>query len=326
VIPILGPGQGNEFAKLPVLQPGGCYEMGAEVVHSETEDINLFLTLGKYVRRQQENLLTQSFVALFNHSLAFRRRFLATVQKQGVMLTLDAERLWARTQQARSLGSERRLIVDAEILPGTPGRTSVRPAALLEAKLSVPLGPKQAGNYVRLLKKRKAQRRAVTMVFLTKYGLEGEIASRFPRQSTVWLTWSEMGALPRHDRRLSSMDRFLWKEFSKMLEFNGIPMLPCVSRAAWKKLRLLNRFALGNEFTRLHADVIATLKAVIDCAVVHRDSEWGGLAKQGWKPYSRVFAERDENSEASVFAKIGFFKRCSRGRFRQGEICICVRV
>jgi len=44
---------------------------------------NLFLALGKYAARQDENLLTQSFMVLFNKVPSFRERFVEALQKTG---------------------------------------------------------------------------------------------------------------------------------------------------------------------------------------------------------------------------------------------------
>src|SRR5438552_878985 len=76
---------------------------------------NLFLTLGKFVIRQQENLLTQGLATIFNSSPAFRRDFgalLASRRLDG--RKADIRTSHAKTQQSSNLGHGR-IIVDMEI-------------------------------------------------------------------------------------------------------------------------------------------------------------------------------------------------------------------
>ncbi|MFH1312371.1 MAG: hypothetical protein ABIJ00_04010, partial [Candidatus Eisenbacteria bacterium] len=151
----------------------------------------------------------------------------------------------------------------------------------------------------------------------TKYGIDSEIASRLPRRSTVWLTWSEIGELLRHGGRLPAVDRFLWKEFAKMLKHIGIPMLPSISPAALRRLRLLNRFVGGYasnyEYGVVSASVMEILTLAIDRMEIHRDSEWSALLKSGWRPYARVWAVRDKYDNPSVLADVGYIKWYAKG-------------
>ena len=76
---------------------------------------NLFLTLGKFVVRQQENFLTQGLATIFNSSPAFRLDFgslLASRRLDGRKVDLRAS--LAKTQQSSDLGHGR-IIVDTEI-------------------------------------------------------------------------------------------------------------------------------------------------------------------------------------------------------------------
>jgi hypothetical protein len=285
----------------------------------EIEDTNLFLALGKYVSRQQENLLTQAFVALFNHSVAFRRSFSSLVQQQVSLHTPHPDWLWARTQRTERLGDKKKLIVDAEILSRGHSRGTEKQIALIETKLTAPLGPRQATKYAKLLMKKRKRRKAKIVIFLTKYGVDSEIASRLPSQNTAWLTWSEVGGLLQHpQRRLSALDRLLWKEFAQMLRYREIPMLPAISPSALSKLRLMSRF-VGNFASEdyycgvVHADVIRTLKSAIDRLESHRDSEWATLAKSGWKPFARVWADWDINDEAFVHIDVGYVRWHQKG-------------
>ena len=83
---------------------------------------NLFLTVGRYVRRQRENLLTQSFAAIFNSSPAFRCELADLLaSRRSDRLKVDLRGCRAHTQQSSNLGNER-IIVDAELRDNTDAR------------------------------------------------------------------------------------------------------------------------------------------------------------------------------------------------------------
>ena len=267
------------------------------------EDNNIFLTMGKYVRRQKENLLTQSLAATINHSPIFQLAFARLLSKRGAKsIGSNYSNLVAFTQIGEPLRSGR-LVVDLELREREPDNGPVGPAlVILEAKLGATLTSAQLKRYTKFLKMRK---RKSDLVILTKYGIDPDLEKAAP-SGTIWLTWTEIAELYRAQKNLSNVERFLRKEFITMLEENNIPMVPPMSVTDWNRLTLLHKFATSGRTKSLHLDAIEALKVTMDRLVIHRDSAWSSLVRKGWKPYARVFAWRNDEDEHYVTVDVGF--------------------
>ena len=195
---------------------------------------NLFLTLGKYILRQQENLFTQGLATIFNSSPAFRRDFGALLSSRRLDgRKLDIRTSLAKTQQSSDLGHGR-IIVDTEIV----GRDTADTHYVIEAKVEQCLTRSQLAKYRQYLQRRATRS---TLVLLTKYEVNDELLPRLPKR-TIWLTWMQLRELCRKLKG-SVVDRFLAQEFAEMLDENDIPSVDPISDGCWNKLRLFDEYA-----------------------------------------------------------------------------------
>lgn len=264
-----------------------------------TEDDGLFLTLGKYVQRQQENLMTQAFVAAFNHSNHFKKIFMELIERKDLLKSIDT--LHAKSQRSKSFGRGQKLIVDAEIYDTDYPAQAI---ATIESKLEAVLGPKQLENYAKYLKKRPGQ-----LVIITKYGVNPQLVSKLQRRSTIWITWGQFSSFLHEKNHQSKLDNFLVQEFINMLNHNGIRDVSNVSVAGWNKLKLVKKMILTEGDQSIHYDAIETIRLIMDRMIVFRDSVWESLAEQNWKPYQRLYKYNDECVEIEVGFKYSYIEK-----------------
>jgi len=269
---------------------------------------NIFITMGKYVRGQSENLLTQSLAAICNKSGAFRRDFGALLSsRRGDGLCVDLRNAYARTQNSSDL-RDGRIIVDAELC-----ETAGSPPCYVEAKLEQALGRKQLAKYAEYLKSRA---RSATLVLLTKYGVDPELSPSLPK-GTIWLTWMEVREICRKLQGASvklqgsNVDRFLAKEFADMLDQNDVPSVEAISGGRWKKLCLFNNYAVAKWDSDVNWDTLETVTTAIARMRVFADAAWSILAKEGYRPYARAytwFPEESDDWEACATLDVGYWR------------------
>ena len=279
---------------------------------------NLFSMLGKYVKRQNENLLTQSLAALFNHSRVFQddlfELFRSRSEDKGTGTTSVS---CAVTQKSQFL-RKRRILVDMEIRCGD----DPSPQYVVEAKLTAPLSPKQVRNYAEFLKRRRGKSR---LVLVTKAGIDSELKRLLPK-NTLWITWTEIAELAVRPAYRSKTERFLCGQFYEMLKERGIPMVPSVTSGEYKKLELLNRFVESKSTKSLHKisiDIINNVMARMQEFVGHN---WSKLTDNGYKPYTRLYAVRPSKNNGvktpHAEIEVGFYLWKKRKHVHERYICL----
>lgn len=251
------------------------------MAHLETH--NLFLVLGKYVQRQDENLLTQSLVLLFNRSDAFRKHFWSRLGAASAVPSVSADGLRALSQVSRNAHGKR-ILVDMEIR--REGEDV--PLCLIECKLDSGLGQGQISKYKSALKKIKGK---VTLVIITRYGVHEDLSAHVPK-GTGWLAWSAVAELAqRAMRQAPKLDKLLLKDFLDMLKSNGIEMLPPVSGRNWGRLKRLSSFALQESSDRLNYWSLAAAELAFRRLIAFRDAAWGGMFSErgNWRPHQAAY-------------------------------------
>jgi hypothetical protein len=272
----------------------------SEKSEHSASDTNLFLALGKYVRRQNENLLTQSFSAILNHSKACQQSFLKLAFKNKY---LNAEAFSAHTQIVNRLKNKKRIIVDIELQDA--GKTF----ALVEAKLEAILPEKQAKNYAEILNSRA---KGLELILITKYGVDPYLLKLLGRKA-VWLTWSQVGEVMSSCRRLSMVDNYLIKEFLNMLSHIGIQRIEALTKNSWNRLHLISNFISSHsDEERLHYDHIETIQKIFNRLIVFRDASWSGLANSGWTPYAEMYAYRSKDGDPETNICTGYYHKGSK--------------
>jgi hypothetical protein len=273
----------------------------ADVITSEQ---NLFSVLSKYVERQNENLLTQSLAALFNHCPVFQKDLLDLFRRrsEGKRSRTMGE-LTAFTQNSHLLKNYR-ILVDMEIRCGS----DPSPLYVVEAKLTAPLSPKQARHYSEFLKRRRGKSQ---FVMLTVAGVDNELKKFLPKK-TLWLTWTEIAELAVRPAHKSKIERFLCGQFYDMLSERGIPMIPSLSFGEYEKLDFLNKFLASSSTKHLHKNSIDVINCVMARMQNFADVSWSSLTDYGYKPFARLYAFRPSknNGVESSFAdiQVGFFR------------------
>jgi hypothetical protein len=241
---------------------------------------NLFICLGKYVRRQDENLLTQALAALFNNSGRFRSDLLHRLGGDAGVSTV------AVTQPSRKL-KDGRIIVDLEIRkPKTE-----HPEFVLEAKVNAPLTEWQLKRYAEFLKKRRGKSR---LVIVTASGIDSELKGLLPESHTTWLTWAEIAEMAIRPAHRSKVERMLCEQFYQFLQYRGIPMAPSISAGAFRKLSIFNRLVHG-ERDSLHEGGIHAVETVAVRLQVFAETAWAPLAR-GMNQFDRIYSYRDAGS------------------------------
>jgi hypothetical protein len=260
----------------------------------EVSSSNLFLALGKYVERQDENLLTQALVLLFNRVAPFRSalcRLLAS--RFRVSLPSESE-LVARSQVSRRT-TRGRIVVDMEILR----RGSSTPVLLLESKLDAKLGMGQLKRYSSAL---QLMSNSTRLVVLTRLGIDDKLRAHTPR-NTIWLSWPMVAELAEaSQRRGSQLERLLLGDFLVMTNLRGIQSIPGMTIEGMRRLSRFSHFA----FTRSNRLSYITTEAV-DIAFQRireqRDSAWGSMLVEGhgWRTYQYIY-RWDEGAYAVLAA------------------------
>ncbi len=248
----------------------------------EASSTNLFLVLGKYVERQDENLLTQALVLLFNRVPSFRAALCSLLASRfRASLPSDSE-LVARSQISRKAGRGR-ILVDMEILR----RGSATPTLLVESKLDAKLGVSQLKRYSSAL---KLMSKSTRLVVLTRLGVEDKLRAHTPR-NTIWLSWPMVAELAEaSQRRGSQLDRLLLRDFLAMTKLRGIRSIPSMNVTGMRKLSRFSSFA----FTRSNRLSYLTTEAV-DVAFQRvreqRDSAWASLLveENDWRTYQYIY-------------------------------------
>lgn len=266
------------------------------MAHLETH--NLFLVLGKYVQRQDENLLTQSLVLLFNRSAAFRKHFWSRLGAASAVPSISADDLRAHSQVSRNAHGKH-ILVDMEIR--REGEDT--PLCLIECKLDSGLGPGQISKYKSALKKIKGK---ATLVIITRYGVHEDLSAHVPK-GTGWLAWSAIAELAqRAMRQAPNLDKLLIRDFLDMLKSNGIEMLPPVTGRNWGRLKKLSRFALQESSHRLNYWSLAAAELAFRRLIAFRDAAWGGmLSEKGvWRPHQAAY----KSDEGVVVLHASFYR------------------
>jgi len=270
-------------------------------IHKHNKE-TFFETLSKYNNRQNENTLTQIFVAMFNHCPSFRQAFIALVKCRLGNIFGRNSRLYAQSQTMHKISKDRRIIADAEIWGRNSHIKTDKRFATIEAKLGAPLSAEQAEGYSNLLSRK---RQGAALVMLTKYGVDSELARRLPRR-TAWITWSELADSIKNANRGSALDRFLREEFLKMLKQNDISFLEPLGTAEWKKISQLGKFSLNNSES-LNFNAINAVRAILNRLVVLRDAGWSELSELGWTSYAKIRRYDDEEPK-DVAVDVGFYQ------------------
>jgi hypothetical protein len=264
---------------------------------TDFENHNLFLVLGKYVQRQDENLLTQSLVLLFNRSGAFREQFWTRIRAASAVPFAAPDGLLAFSQVRRNAHGKQ-IQVDMEIRR----QADDVPLCLVECKLDSGLGVGQISKYKSALKKLKGKAK---LVIITRYGVDEELSAYVPK-GTGWLSWPVIAELAlRATRQAPKLDNLLLRDFLDMLKFNGIEMLPPVAGRNWGRLKRISRFALLENSHRLGYLSLAATELAFRRLITFRDAAWGGIfsEKGVWRPHQAVY-----KLEASVVLHASFYR------------------
>jgi hypothetical protein len=279
--------------------PGGAYSGIGETMREE----NLFLVLGKYIQRQNENLLTQSLAVLFNRCPVFRDDLLALFRRRSEDKRSGTTGVSCAVTQKSQVLRNRRILVDMEIRCGD----DPSPQYVVEAKLTAPLSPKQARKYSEFLKRQRGRSR---LVLITMAGVDSELKKLLPKNS-LWLTWTEIAELAVCPAHRSITERSLCEQFHEMLNERGIPMVPSVTFGEYRKLALLNRFVESKRTEGLHKNSIDVTNNVMARMQIFTDANWSSLTDYGYKPFARLYAYRpsQNNGVKSPYAEItvGFY-------------------
>jgi len=249
---------------------------------------NIFLVLGKYVERQDENLLTQALVLLFNRVVPFREAFCKLLFDRSSIAEIDTNILVAHSQVGRRVYGGR-VLVDMEIrLKG-----SSAPLFLIESKLDSGLGAGQLRNYRSALKRLPKSTR---LVVLTRHGIDVGLWKYTPRK-TIWLSWpivAEIADLTA--RRASRLDQFLLRDFLYMTRLKGIPTVPRMTTDGYRRLSKFSSFAMSIKSTRLNRKTIAAIDLALQRLEEHRDSVWESLFSNGrdWRTYQNIYKWDDK--------------------------------
>jgi hypothetical protein len=269
---------------------------------------NVFLVLGKYVERQDENLLTQALVLLFNRVDAFRRAFCEQLIERAQTFDLNADDLIAHSQVGRRIYNGR-VFVDMEI--STEGADS--PLFLIESKLDATLGPQQLKNYRSALKRLKKNTR---LVILTRGGIDESMWKYTPRR-TIWLSWpmvAEIASLSA--RRASRLDQLLIRDFLYMTRLKGITTVPRMTTDSFGRLAMFSLFA-NDKSDRLNHKSIAAVDLALQRLIEHRDSALESLfaASGVWRPYQSIYKENGH-----TVLQAGFWRPGPRRNIQQSYI------
>lgn len=265
---------------------------------------NLFLVLGKYAARQDENLLTQAVVLLFNRVGRFRDAFcdLLIERSAGSRQAHDAMEMIAHSQvRRRSHG--RNVIVDMEIRD----KNRDTPLYLVESKLDSGLGAGQLRGYGTALAKLGKAR----LVVITRYGFDEALWNRAPR-GTIWLSWpivAEVAGMAA--KRASRLDQLLIKDFLDMTRMRGIAAVSPMTADAWQRLGKFSGFTLDAPGIRaLGPRTLDAVALALQRLQEHRDSAWEGLLtrKAGWRPYQSLYKDKDRDS-GCVVLQAGFWRK-----------------
>lgn len=291
--------------------------MATSATHPSPEDRNLFLVLGKYVERQDENLLTQSFVLLFNRVSGFRRDFCALLaRRSGGRLYLDPDAVLARSQVHFQL-SRGTLIADIAI-----GPSNKTPSVLIEVKLGAGLGPRQLQKYREIV----ARHRSISQfVVITKNAVENELYASAP-PGTVWLSWSLVAEIARRTaKRAPRLERLLVEDFLEMIKTKNIPMLPPMRADEWRRLAMFSRFAMRGpqHAVNLHPNTISAVDTALQCLAILRDSAWESEFKKsdGWRPFLEGY-KYSEETEPFVTIGAGYSRRVKKKSIRRSFLTL----
>ena len=277
----------------------------------EVASSNLFLVLGKYVDRQDENLLTQSLVLLFNRVEPFRHAFCGLLAKRFYWDGFDYSNLRARSQIAHKT-SRGRILVDIEICQ----RGQHAPLVLIECKLDSGLGPGQLNKYRSALRKLAGSAR---LVILTRYGVDDSLWKLTPR-NTVWLSWSLVAELAAFSaRRASRLDKFLLKDFLSMASLKGIHTIARMTTDSIRRLEQFSHFTCDKS-QRLNHKTIIALDLAFCRLEEHRDSAWEGIfaPKGNWKPYQSTYKWKDR----WAVLQVGYWRLNPRPHVRECYIAL----
>lgn len=270
---------------------------------------NLFLVLGKYVERQDENLLTQALVLLFNRVLPFRKGLCNLLLERFSSGQISSESLFARSQVGRRAHG-RRVLVDMEIYEGG----SPSPLFLIESKLDAGLGPAQLKNYRSALKKLPP---ATRLVILTRHGADESLWKYTPR-NTIWLSWpmvAEMAASAA--QRASRIDQLLLKDFLAMAKLKGIPTVPRMTTDGLQRLGQFSHFSF-NKSSRTSHKTIAAVDVAMQRLQEHRDGVWESFFARStvWRPYQSIY--RFDGKYAVL--QVGFWRSRPRRNVQQSYL------
>ncbi|MFA5914946.1 MAG: hypothetical protein WC830_15470 [Burkholderiales bacterium] len=281
--------------------------------NDEQPSNNLFLVLGKYVDRQDENLLTQALVVLFNRVTNFRETFCALVENRvdGRHPAPNPRQLEA-TPQKRRHARGRDVLVDMDV----SDRETERPVYLVESKLEAGLGPKQLQNYKAALKRLP---KSVTLVLLTRHGIDQTLWQHAPSR-TIWLSWSlvvEAAIEARKHLRESSFEYTLLKDFVHMTETKGIRPVPPMTTDAWRRLPILSRYILQNRGQTLDYRTVTATELAFQRLLAHRDSAWERTfsADRRWHPYQSIY-----DDDGALVLQVGYWRSRPRKNIQQSYI------
>jgi len=272
------------------------------------EDSNLFLVLGKYVRRQKENLLTQAIVLLFNRVASFKTAFTSFVANRGGLpgARANPDKLAALSQQ-RKVGRERDVIVDMEVRRGD------EPLFVVESKLDSRLGETDLKRY------RSLQNRwpSVRCVFITKHGVDDSLRQEAPKDS-IWLSWHEVsGLIQSSSKRTRGLGKFLMNDFIDYARDIGIAPIPKMTAEYWFQLRRLSKFVLSGlegDPEMVISEAITAAEIALQRLRAHRDAAWQSSFRkeEWWRPYEEVRKEQDQKDNWWLTLSAGYW----RGRKR----------
>jgi hypothetical protein len=283
-----------------------AHHMQLYVPHST----NLFLALGKYVQGQEENLLTQALVLLFNRVAPFRKAFIDQLRKRSGQKLVSNDDFIAHSQVRRTVGSGS-IVVDLEIYwSGKPV-----PIYLVESKLDAGLGPEQINKYKAALTKLP---RSTRFVVLTKRGTDDDLRNIAPSR-TIWLSWPFLAELVElSSKHASLVNQLLIKDFLEMLRLKGMETIPPMTKESFGRLAKITDFAFNPAKGLLGRDwnaVSLALRRVEE----HRDEAWESMfsSADGWKPFQGVHKE-----DGHVLIHAGFYQWKPSKKIQQRFISI----
>lgn len=264
---------------------------------------NPFIFLGKYLERQEENYLTLCVCFLFNSSPVFRKGFLKLLSS--LSLRFKSKNDISRIESFRAIpqlpfnkSKVKRGFFDIAIFTKKKDASPLL-IAVIEAKVEASFGPNQLMKY-------RTSHRSAQLFVLTKY-LTYESSIGFNKKAIPRFRWYDVyDVMISAHKKTKGTEKYLIEEGVHMLISKGLSSPDSISLRIWNSLdkALLNTTTLNKNAS----EIFRGLAIVLDRLVLFRNSAWGELEEEGWKPFVNYYKDSDEESGNYLKFHAGYFK------------------